>query len=519
MDVVCDSLASDGRGVCRAPGNAFVLFVPFAAPGETLRCRISRLHARFADATRLAQLAPPPAAAVAQPPCPYFGDCGGCAWQHLAYDTQLAAKAGHVSDAFRRIGRVALAPAAEALSADAPPALLPALGAPPHARLRYRNKVAFAVAPAAGGGVVIGLQREGRSAAAEGAAALVPLSACALQHPAGDGVLATARAAAARHPAAAARLRRITLRTAADASTAAAAAAGARVQMELGALPGAPRAAMAAFAADVAAAHPELVSVVLSEHEAPPPHSGPGGAANGSGGRRAAASAAAAAAAAAAASPARAVVLHGDEWLEMSLGGLRFRVSAAAFFQVNPACAELLLGAVRDAAALAPGEAVLDLFCGTGALGLCLVAGGTGGAGATAAAAGPLLRGWDVSATAVADAAANAALNGVPASRAAFKAADLGRGGLAAALRGPRVVVLDPARAGASPALVAELRASTAQRLVYVSCNAATQARDVAALCAPGGTGKPYRLRWVQPVDMFPQTPHVETVALLTRDA
>lgn len=198
----------------------------------------------------------------------------------------------------------------------------------------------------------------------------------------------------------------------------------------------------------------------------------------------------------------------------MALGGLRFRVSARAFFQVNPACAELLLAAVRDAASLSPGEAVLDLFCGTGALGLCLVAGAGTGTGAK-------LRGWDVSAPAVADAAANAALNGVPASQASFTAADLARGGLAAALRGPaapRVVVLDPARAGLAPPLIAELRAASAQRLVYVSCNPATQARDVAALCAIGPGGTPYRLRWVRPVDMFPQTPHVEAVALLTHD-
>jgi 23S rRNA (uracil-5-)-methyltransferase RumA len=201
--------------------------------------------------------------------------------------------------------------------------------------------------------------------------------------------------------------------------------------------------------------------------------------------------------------------LHGDSHLAMALGGLRFRVSSASFFQVNPSRAEALLAAVARAAALSGGETLLDLFCGTGALGLCL------------ASRARELHGWEASASAVADARANAAANGIR--HATFHAGDLAKlgGAIGASVPKPDVVVVDPARAGLAPPLAAFLRRCSAARVVYVSCNPATQARDVKALCAaaaPGSPERPYRLRWVQPVDMFPHTAHIEAVALLTHD-
>ncbi len=507
LELTCRSLGFGGRGVCHAAGSRFVVFVPFALPGEVLRARVTRVHARHADAARTATLAPAPHAVA--PPCPHFGDCGGCALQHLSYDAQLAAKAAQVADAFARIARVRLADCVE--PGDAPQ-LLPALGAPPAGRLRYRNKVAFTWAAAPGGAPRLGLLREGRSVATDAAAdALVDVQACLLQHPAADAVLASARAYAEAHaaqlPAFASAagtglLRRLTIRSCEDAAH----PGGVRLQVDIGTAASRPQ-LLAGMAAHLAAAHPEIVSVVNSVDPPEPPQ--PAGAGNASS-RRGRRSGGGAAAAAAASPTAGGVThaLHGPPRLELLLGGLRFAVSSRSFFQVNPARAEALLRAVARAAALTGRETVLDLFCGTGALGLSL------------AAQCKALHGWEACPSAVADARDNAAANGI--ANATFHAGDLARLGaeLGRAVPAPDVIVLDPARAGLAPPLLAHLRACPARRLVYVSCNPATQARDVAALCdaASAAGGTPYHLRTVQPVDMFPHTPHIEAVALLTRD-
>lgn len=197
---------------------------------------------------------------------------------------------------------------------------------------------------------------------------------------------------------------------------------------------------------------------------------------------------------------------------------------------------------MRQAAQLQPDDVVLDLYCGTGTIGLSL------------ALHCRQVVGYEISAAAVQDAEVNAALNGI--SNASFVLGDVqqvfqdmvqqqggssgsssgsraggkgkagkqqGRAGggkagssssPAAALK-PDVVVVDPARAGVSASAVAFLRAAQPRRLVYVSCNAATLARDMEALCR--GPGPALRLVSVQPVDMFPHTDHVEVVAVLER--
>ena len=199
--------------------------------------------------------------------------------------------------------------------------------------------------------------------------------------------------------------------------------------------------------------------------------------------------------------------------LPMFLGGYTFAVSPAAFFQVNSAQAEVLLRVIRDGCALAAdrSDTLLDLFCGTGALGLCLAAGARA------------LHGFEVVPQAVANARANAAANGI--SNATFTCADLAApvvpAAVAAVAASADVVLVDPARAGLSAPLVGWLRRSlpAARRLVYVSCNPVTQARDLRDLCAAAGAdgGQPWKLEHVQPVDMFPLTAAVEAVAVLVR--
>jgi 23S rRNA (uracil1939-C5)-methyltransferase len=194
-------------------------------------------------------------------------------------------------------------------------------------------------------------------------------------------------------------------------------------------------------------------------------------------------------------------LLWGEEWLEEELGGLRFRVRPNAFLQTNTAMAERLYALAREAAGLTGGETVWDLYCGIGTIGLSL--------------AGDALTVWgiEVSEESVACALENAVLNGI--TNAAFFAGNVGEvvEELLERSGPPDVVVVDPPRAGLAGKALRRLGRIGAPRLVYVSCNPTTLAGDVKALREEHG----YELRRLTPLDMFPHTPHVESVALLER--
>src|ERR671935_2147105 len=194
-------------------------------------------------------------------------------------------------------------------------------------------------------------------------------------------------------------------------------------------------------------------------------------------------------------------LLWGEEWIEEELGGLRFRVRPNAFLQTNTAMAERLYALAREAAQLTGGETVWDLYCGIGTIGLSL------------AADALTVWGVEVSEESVACALENAGLNGI--TNAAFFAGNVGQAleELRDRAGSPDVVVVDPPRAGLAGKALRRVGEAEAPRLVYVSCNPTTLAGDVKRLGADYG----YRLEQARPVDMFPHTPHVETVALLTR--
>jgi 23S rRNA (uracil1939-C5)-methyltransferase len=190
----------------------------------------------------------------------------------------------------------------------------------------------------------------------------------------------------------------------------------------------------------------------------------------------------------------------GHEYLEEELCGLRFRISHSAFFQTNSEMAERLYGIAAEMAGLTGSERVFDLFCGIGTLGLSL-----------ASRAGEVW-GVEIVPEAIADAEQNARRNGVD--NAHFRAGDARkeiRPLLDEAGR-PDVVLVDPPRAGLSKKVVRRVIECDAPRIVYVSCNPTTLAPNAAQLSEAG-----YRVRRVRPVDMFPQTPHIECVALLER--
>ena len=194
-------------------------------------------------------------------------------------------------------------------------------------------------------------------------------------------------------------------------------------------------------------------------------------------------------------------LLWGDEAIEEELGGLRFRVRPNAFLQTNTGMAERLYALAGEYAALTGNETVYDLYCGIGTIGLTL------------ASKALTVWGVEVSEESVACALENADLNGI--SNAAFFAGEVGASleELRDRAGPPDVVVVDPPRAGLSNKALRRLGRLEASRIVYVSCNPTTLAGNVKELSAEWG----YTLERVRPVDMFPHTPHVEAVALLTR--
>jgi 23S rRNA (uracil1939-C5)-methyltransferase len=193
-------------------------------------------------------------------------------------------------------------------------------------------------------------------------------------------------------------------------------------------------------------------------------------------------------------------LLAGSDYLDEEIGDLRLRISSRAFFQTNTEMAERLYATAAEFADLRGYERVYDLYCGIGTVGLTL-----------APRAGELW-GLELVEEAVGDAIANARLNEIE--RAKFFAGDvrLALRELVAEAGRPDVLVVDPPRAGLSAKVVRRVIEAAPKRIVYISCNPTTLAPNAAQLVEAG-----YVLNRVRPVDMFPQTPHIECVALLDR--
>ena len=192
--------------------------------------------------------------------------------------------------------------------------------------------------------------------------------------------------------------------------------------------------------------------------------------------------------------------LWGRDWLEEELQGLTFRLSVPSFFQINRAQTERLYSVALDFAGLTGKETVLDLYCGIGTISLALAKG-----------AGHVI-GAEIVPPAIEDAKENARRNGI--TNAEFFCGDAGAVAQKLAEEGvrPHVITVDPPRKGLGPEVPAILAGMEPERIVYVSCDPATLARDVKRLGELG-----YRAVKAQGVDLFPRTAHVETVVLLSR--
>ncbi|MFL5858952.1 MAG: 23S rRNA (uracil(1939)-C(5))-methyltransferase RlmD [Solirubrobacteraceae bacterium] len=193
-------------------------------------------------------------------------------------------------------------------------------------------------------------------------------------------------------------------------------------------------------------------------------------------------------------------LVAGTEFIDEELGDLRFRISPLAFFQTNTEMAEQLYGAAAELAELRGTERLYDLYCGSGTIALVL------------SARAAQVFGIELVRDAVADAITNARRNGIDNTQ--FFAGDvrLALPELVERAGRPDVVVVDPPRAGLSKKAVRRLIEAAPKKVVYVSCNPTTLAPNAAQLADAG-----YALRRVRPVDLFPQTPHIECVAVLER--
>ena len=440
--VAIRDLGVHGEGIGSVDG--FTVFVPGALPGETVTVKITLLKKSYALGKLLSIEQEFPFRTV--PKCPVYENCGGCQLSHLIYEGQLDVKYRRVKDVIERI-------AGE--SGDLVRPVLPA--AHPFA---YRNKMAVP-AGLVKGKAALGCYRQGSHD-------IIPVSSCAIQKEENNRLLQFARRFIEKYGISVydEKTRKGSLR---------------HVMGRVG--DGRKIMAVLVTASEtlpeeerwIEEIQKELPEVVSLWHNIQPK---PGNTILGAKIRH----------------------LWGRETLTASLCGLRFEVSPYSFFQVHKEQAEILYEKALEYADLKGGETVIDAYCGTGTISLCL------------AKKAKRVIGIEIVKTAIEDAKKNAKMNHM--GNTEFYAADAGkfmpqlyRQGLV-----PDVIVMDPVRAGCSEEVLKAAAGMNPKRIVYVSCNPATFARDAKILKSEG-----YEIKEVQPVDMFPQTMHVETVALLCR--
>lgn len=466
VELSVESLAFGGEGVARVDG--LVVFIEGALPGQKVLARVVRKKKSHAQARLLEVREETPHAVT--PRCPHFDDCGGCILQHYAYDQQLAAKGAQVREVLQRLGGFA-----------EPPVRSPI---PSPDLFYYRNKMEYTFSPQRwlpraeidGGEIgdrdfALGLHVRGFFDK------ILAIDDCYLQSEQSNAIRNFVAQQTRTSP-----LRPYTTRdhsgfwrflviregkntgqTMINIVTADRGDAGTR--------------AVESLAAALAGEFPDITTIVYTLNRQK------GQVATGQESR----------------------VLLGDGAIYETLGKWRFRLSPESFFQTNSRGAELLYQQVAQTAALTGSEVVYDLYCGAGSIGIFL------------SDQVRSLVGIELIEAAVLDARRNAELNAV--ANATFAAGDLkdllaASDGLVARHGAPDVAIFDPPRAGLHPKVVESALGLAAPKIVYVSCNPATFARD-ARLFGDGG----YELVSVQPVDMFPHTAHIELVSLLVRRA
>lgn len=463
VELLIDSLAYGGKGVARQHG--FVVFVERALPGETVKARITRRRKGYAEARVLEVLQPSPASIESR--CPHFGTCGGCATQNYPYEKQLEQKQAQVADLFERMGGFQGVAIESIVGCEE--------------IYHYRNKMEFTFSPHAwvidpdeinnAPDWALGLHIPGRFDK------VLDIRECWIQHPAADEIYRWLRERIdpeimepyniRSHKGF---LRHLVIRVAGIATEQLEVMVNLVTSREESEL-------LKPIADELRATFPQVTSVMNNINT-----------------RKAAT-----------AYGEWEIVMGGKSTITEQIGGLSFDISANSFFQTNTRQAEVLYQRIKQACDLTGKEVVYDLFAGTGTIALSL------------ASKAQDVFGFESVEAAIDDAARNAINNEIFNAR--FFQANLSArffsthgDRLAGQVPAPDVIVLDPPRAGLHPKLVPEVLALQPRRVVYVSCNPATQVRDV-RLLAEGG----YRLLSIQPVDMFPHTPHIENICVLEK--
>lgn len=436
------AVTAEGSGICRHEGMA--VFVPRTAVGDRCIVRVVKVLKNYAFG-RLEELLTPSADRCA-PDCPVSAQCGGCVYRHISYEAELKLKEQRVRDALERIGGF------RGIE------MQPILGAPN--RNYYRNKCQLP----------IGLSRDGKLQLgfyAVNSHRIVDTHTCLLQPEEFDRAAEAFRAWHAitdesvyDETAHTGILRHLYMRRgekSGDMMVCVVANSGALHEEEL-------------LVSMLREAVPEITSIILNTNR----------------------------------EKTNVVLgktcrtLWGRDTISDTLCGLEFEIAPHAFYQVNRTQAEALYGKAAEYAALSGSENLLDLYCGTGTIGLSM------------AHRVKKLIGAEIVPAAIENAKRNAARNRIE--NAEFICGDAAHAAKVLLERGekPDVIIIDPPRKGCDPSLITTIAAMRPDRVVYVSCDPATLARDLKQFDADG-----YRITAVTPVDMFPCTAHCEVVVQL----
>jgi len=444
--------AFGGLGIARLDG--LVVFVRGAVPGDRIKGRVVRKKKDYLEAKTIELLEPSPDRT--QPPCPYSGHCGGCQWQHVRYDRQLAYKGEQVKETLARIGALQ-----DVRVRDVVPA---------RRRFGYRNKMEFTFSdrrwvlpaelakPGSDSEFALGLHVPGTFHK------VIDIDACLLQPEEGNRILRAVKdyVRGSGLPVYGLRSHRgfwrfLALRHSSTDEW--------MVNVITSEEHSAVNEDLAAF---LTARFDHIRTVVNNVNTR----------------------------SASIAVGERETVLYGDGIIKDYIGTYGFQISANSFFQTNTLGGETLYRQIADYAELRGSETVLDLYSGTGTIPVFL-----------SDRAGRIV-GVEIGRSAVRDAERNCHANDIH--NCEFLWGDIGESLMRLKIK-PDVVILDPPRAGVHKDAMAPILGLDAERIVYVSCNPTTLARDLEQM------GKRYEVIEVQPVDMFPHTYHIETVAKLHR--
>lgn len=438
------AMTAQGSALGRAGGMA--VFVPLGAVGDRARVRIVKVKKNYCYGRLEEVLSPAPCRVP--PDCPVFAQCGGCCYRHISYEEELRVKRQRIIDALERIGGFAGAQ------------VEPVLGAA--SRNGYRNKALLPLGRKPDGSLAMGFY-------ALNSHRIVDCPACRLHPPEFNALMAAFRVWAEKggetvydEKSHTGKLRRLYLRRGENTGE----------LMACVVVNGESLRGEAQLVEALRSAVPSLTTVLLNVNQDRTNVAlGPG-----------------------------LRTLYGPGYIQDTLCGLTFRISPLSFYQVNPQQAQVLYEKAAEFAAPQGDESILDLYCGTGTIGLSM------------ASRAREVIGVESVPQAVENARENARRNGIP--NASFLCADAAAAASQLAAQGklPHTVILDPPRKGCAPGLIDTIAQMAPERVVYVSCDPATLARDLRVFAGYG-----YCFGRVQPVDMFPGTGHVECVVLMSR--